>query len=164
MKTERADLRAGFEARLAGLGFDLVQMDLAGHAGRPVVRLRVERDPPDRAVSLDDCARISRHMEGWLDGEGEFPDSYVLEVSSPGIERPLVRDRDFERFQGSRVAVSAPRAVPGRPDRMEGELLGLASDPGGSAVVRIRLNGGDEVDIPRTGIASARLVHEWGAR
>ena len=158
---DRWDLREGFEERLAGLGFDLVQIDWAGHARRPVIRLRVEHDPPDRPVSLDDCTRVSRHMESWLDAHADVPASYVLEVSSPGIERPLTRARDFERFSGSRVAVRLRDPLPGRPAHLEGRLLGTGPGDDGRRRVLLRLQGGDEVRVPRDSIVRARIVHEW---
>ena len=162
MKSNRLELRTRFEERLARLGFELVQLQWAGHARRPVIRLRVEHQVPDRAVSLDDCAAVSRQMESWLDRESTVPDRYVLEVSSPGLERPLTRDRDFRRFRGRRVAVTGSEVLCGRSARLEGELLGLGSaGEDGAAAVLLRLNGNDEVEVPRASIKDAHLVHDW---
>lgn len=162
MKSNRLELRKRFEERLARLGFELVQLQWAGHARRPVIRLRVEHQAPDRAVSLDDCAAVSRHLESWLDRESTIPDRYVLEVSSPGLERPLARDRDFRRFRGRRVAVTGTEVLCGRSARLEGELLGLGpADRDGAAAVLLRLNGRDEVEVPRASIKDAHLVHDW---
>ena len=105
------ELQTGFEARLARIGFELVQLEWAGHARRPVIRLRVEHEASDRVVSLDDCATVSRHMESWLDREATLPDHYVLEVSSPGLERPLTRDKDFRRFRGRRVVLKGSEVL-----------------------------------------------------
>ena len=165
MNTDRLDLRTGFEERLADLGFDLVQIEWAGHPRRPVIRLRVEHDPPGRFVSLEDCTRVSRHMESWLDEEERLPANYVLEVSSPGVERPLTRDRDFDRFKGKRIDVRLRKSIRlGRPGRMLGTLLGPVRSPDGSPAVRLRLQEGDEIEIPRDGIAAATLVYDWGTR
>ena len=162
MKTDRAELERGFEAQLATLGYEIVQVEWAGSAQRPIVRLRVEhRAPPDRPVSLDDCARVSRCLEAWLERGARLPEHYVLEVSSPGLDRPLTRGRDFHRFRGRRVTVRGSQVLHGRSARIEGELLGLARGGDGSEAIRLRLNGGDEVEVPRTVVRDARLVHEW---
>jgi len=109
---------------------------------------------------VEDCARVSRALEHWLDGAPTMPERYVLEVSSPGVERPLRRPGDFERFRGKRVAVKGPAPLAGRATRLEGELLGLAGGTGEERV-RLRLPGGDEVEIPRSQITGAHLVFKW---
>ena len=154
------ELGLELEERLSSLGFYPVQVDWAGSRNRPILRLRIDREALDRAVSLDDCATVSRALEAWLDGDERVPERYVLEVSSPGVERPLVRDRDFERFQGSRVRVKGRKRPGGSRPGWEGELVGLEGS-GDEAVLRLRLNGGDEVRIPREDIDGARLVYEW---
>lgn len=164
MRPDRLELQKGFEDRLSHLGYELVQVEWAGHVRRPVIRLRVEHEPPDRPVSLDDCASVSRHMEAWLDREEALPDSYVLEVSSPGLERPLTRGRDFQRFRGRRVAVKGREELVGRSVHLEGELLGMVRGADGAEKVLLRLNGGDEVEVSRTNIEGARLIHDWKIR
>ena len=161
MKIDRPELREGFEEQLANLGFEIVQLEWAGSAQRPVVRLRVEHQAAETPVSLDDCALVSRGLEAWLDDGGRLPERYVLEVSSPGLDRPLTRDRDFQRFRGRRVAVRGTEVLCGRASRLEGELLGLVRDGDGPAAIQLRLNAGDEVEVPRTAVRDARLVQEW---
>lgn len=161
MKANRAGIREELETRLSGLGYELVQLDWAGTAGRPVIRLRVEREALDRPVSLDDCATVSRGIEAWLDEDARVPERYVLEVSSPGLERPLTRDRDFRRFRGRKIAVTGTETLHGHSSRLEGELLGLGGEDGGPGSIRLRLNGGDEVEVPRSRVSAARLVHDW---
>jgi ribosome maturation factor RimP len=109
---------------------------------------------------VDDCAKVSRALEPWLDGREDLPERYVLEVSSPGVDRPLLRDRDYERFRGEWVAIKGHDVLAGRARRLEGELLGLEGE-GGTAAVRLRLQDGDEVSIPRESIAGANLVFTW---
>ena len=161
MKANQAEFQREFEERLSRLGYYLVQIEWAGNAHRPVIRLRVEREALDRPVSLDDCATVSRGIEGWLDEDARVPDQYVLEVSSPGLERPLTRDRDFRRFRGQRIAVQGTGALRGGASRLEGRLLGLVEGGGGDASILLQLSGGDEVEVPRSRVAGARLVHEW---
>jgi len=161
LKTNRAGIQEELETRLSGLGYELVQLDWAGSAVRPVIRLRVEREALDRPVSLDDCATVSRGIEAWLDEDARVPEQYVLEVSSPGLERPLTRDRDFHRFRGRKIAVTGTETLHGRSARLEGELLGLGGKDGAAGSIRLRLNGGHEVEVPRSRVATARLVHDW---
>jgi ribosome maturation factor RimP len=112
-------------------------------------------------VTVDDCARVSRALESWLDALPVMPERYVLEVSSPGLERPLLRTRDWTRFAGQRVAVMGEKALAGRARRLEGELLGLSHDELQRELVRLRLAGGEEVAIPREEIQKAHVVFHW---
>ena len=84
-------------------------------------------DPP---VTVDDCARVSRALEGWLDEHDEIPERYVLEVSSPGIERPLTRPRDWERFVGEPVVVEGFGVLAERSSRLEGGAVGVGLGAG----------------------------------
>jgi ribosome maturation factor RimP len=110
---------------------------------------------------VDDCAKVSRALEVWLDEHEELSDRYVLEVSSPGVDRPLVRARDFERFRGERVAVKGKEVLLGKATRLEGELLGLVDGDTEAEAVLLRLPDGEEVRIPRAEIRKAHLVFTW---
>lgn len=158
---ERARTSTQIEERLSELGYDLVQLQWAGSPRRPVVRLRIERSALDRPVSVGDCATVSRSLEPWLEAETGMPGKYVLEVSSPGLDRPLTKGRDFDRFRGRLVALKGREALCGRSSRLEGELLGLADGSDGAAAIRLRLAGGEQVDVPKSQVEAAHLVHEW---
>lgn len=152
------------EDRVAGLGYDLVDVEWAGSRARPIVRLRIdlrEDRAEGRSVSVGECAEVSRALEPWLDGLETMPERYVLEVSSPGLNRPLNRSRDFARFAGEQVAVKGDGDLAGRARRLEGELLGIETGGDGVERVRLRLPGGDEVGIPRDEITGAHLVFRW---
>ena len=154
------EIRREAEDRLLDLGIDLLSMDWAGSGKRPVIRLRIERSPMgDPPVTLDDCARVSRALECWLDEHDEIPERYVLEVSSPGVERPLTRLQDWERFAGESVVVVGYGVLAERSSRLEAELLGLDSEP--EPTVRLRLGDGAEVGVPITDIKGARLLVKW---
>ena len=84
----------------------------------------------------------------------------MLEVSSPGVDRPLLRQEDFDRFQGDGVAVIGRELLLGRVTRMEGKLLGLRGE-GSEEVVALQLMSGEEVEIPRAEIRKVNLVFEW---
>lgn len=156
-------LQAEIEDLLERLGFELVEVERAGSRTRPVLRLRIDRldASAEEGVSLEDCVRVSREVERSLDERPGFSPRYVLEVSSPGVERPLLRERDFARFVGRRIAVHL-RASGDAPARtIEGELLGLEEgepDP----VVRLRTDAGEEVTFPLPETRKIHLVFEWG--
>jgi ribosome maturation factor RimP len=113
-------------------------------------------------VNLGDCARVSRALEQWLDGIDALPDRYVLEVSSPGVDRPLNRPDHWRRFIGRRVAVKGRGVLADRARRLEGELLGYDGLEAAADRVRIRLQNGDEIELGRDEIEEAHLVFEWG--
>ncbi|HXQ30171.1 MAG TPA: ribosome maturation factor RimP [Gemmatimonadales bacterium] len=92
-------------ARLADLGLDLADLRIGGTPQRPLAQVRIEWPPsdPSRPVGVDDCARASRALEAWLDAEGVLGPRYILEVSSPGIDRPLRWPSHWARFVGREV-------------------------------------------------------------
>jgi ribosome maturation factor RimP len=149
--------------RIEGLGYELVEVHWGGSGQRPQLKLRIDRPDsgPGTGVTVDECAKVSRALEPWLDEHEALSRRYVLEVSSPGVERPLVRRRDFERFRGERVAVAGKEVLAGLATRLEGELLGLDGEGAGSEAVRLRLRDGREVSIPRAEIRKANLLFEW---
>ncbi len=151
------------EARVESQGFELVDVQWAGSRNRPILRVRVDHagSAPGKGITVGECAAVSRALEPWLDSHDGIPERYVIEVSSPGLDRPLLRDRDFQRFRGERVAVKGNAVLAGRARRLEGELLGLEEDGGEAGAVRLRLPDGDEVSIPRSEIAGANLVFTW---
>jgi ribosome maturation factor RimP len=160
MATPVADVAEQMDDRVAALGFELVELEWAGSERRPIIRLRIDRLEGEGAVTVDDCAVVSRGLEPWLDELEALPERYVLEVSSPGVDRPLVRARDFERFAGEDVVVKGRALLAGRSRRLEGVLLGLTVDGEGEKV-RLRLANGDEVEIPRDLVTGAHLVYRW---
>ncbi|BDG59398.1 ribosome maturation factor RimP [Caldinitratiruptor microaerophilus] len=139
------------------MGIELVAVEYVREAGRRFLRLYIDKPG---GVNLDDCEAVSRRAEVLLDQEDPIPESYYLEVSSPGLERPLRKDADFERFAGRRVRITTYSPVGGRR-RFEGELLGLSE---GRVRLRVAPQGKgepEEVAIPREQVASARLRAEF---
>jgi ribosome maturation factor RimP len=157
------EIEIAVERHLEELGFELVELERAGPRARPILRLRIDlRDPEaGRAVSLEDCSRVSRSLEAMLEERGDVPERYVLEVSSPGVERPLVRRRDFERFKGKEIALHGKGALHGNAKRVEGELLGLEGE-GGDERVLLKIGEGEEIAIPRSQTKRIHLVYRWG--
>jgi ribosome maturation factor RimP len=156
-------LERELESRVEALGYEFVELETAGSRARPILRLRIDvpGSSPGHGVSVGDCTRVSRELEPYLDAVPELSDRYVLEVSSPGVERPLLRRRDFERFTGQEIAVKTSEPVgPGGRKRFEGELLGIAGEAGAERI-RLRLADAEVMEIPRTSIARAHLVFRW---
>ena len=134
---------------LADLGFGLVRVMLLAKRRRTlqVMAERADGSP----VGVDDCVTISRALSALLDAADPIPGAYDLEVSSPGIDRPLVRPVDFERFAGFEAEVVTREPVDGRR-RFRGRLLGLRDDD-----VELRHEGGT-FSIPVAAIAEAKLA------
>jgi ribosome maturation factor RimP len=159
-----SSLQGEIERRVEELGFEVVELERAGDRRRPILRLAIDRPdsvPGQPGVSLDDCSAVSRALEPHLDAREDLPGSYVLEVSSPGVERPLVRRRDWERFAGRPVALRGKAPLAGRARRLEGTLLGLKTAENGGDAAALRLEDGAEVRVPLAEIDRANLVFRW---
>jgi ribosome maturation factor RimP len=136
-------------------GFDLVEFRRGGTGRRPLLDVRIDRRDGTK-VTIDDCARMSRALEPRLDASGMVGDQYVLEVSSPGVERPLRHAADWRRFTGRRASVSS--AVVG--GRIEGDIVGLEGSEG-SEIACLRDSKGVEHRVPLADVKEARLVFVW---
>ena len=135
------------------MGYELVLLEFNPHKGSALVRLFI--DAP-AGVTLGDCEKVSREVEGLLDVEDPIPQNYRLEVSSPGLDRPLVKPAHFERFAGqvAKVQLTAPKA--GGRRKFQGVLKGLKDgrvvlDTADAGTVELRL---DEIE-------RARLVPDY---
>src|SRR5690349_21572068 len=155
-------LEREIEGQVEALGYELVELEQVGSKNRPILRIRVDREgtKPGDGITVDECAKVSRALEAYLDEASGIPEKYVLEVSSPGIERPIRRRREFERFAGWPVSIKLHRAYENRGKRLEGELCGI-SGPDDEEIVRLKLEDGTEIDVPRVEIARANLVFRW---
>ena len=159
-------LEQELERRIEALGYELVELERAGSKNRPLLRLRIDLaggSEPGAGVTVSDCTAVSRALEAYLDEEAGIAERYTLEVSSPGLERPLVKARDFERFAGEEIALRGREPLAGRARRLEGELLGR-TEREGREFVRLRLMDGTEVDVARDEITRAHLIFRWEDR
>lgn len=134
---------------LNDMGFDLVRVQITG-AQRRTLQIMAERHD-DAGMTVDDCAAISRSVSALLDVEDPITGSYTLEVSSPGLDRPLTRPKDFDRFAGLEAKLELRRPMDGRR-RFRGRLRGLSND-----TVHIDVEG-CEVAIPFDEIDRAKLI------
>jgi ribosome maturation factor RimP len=155
-------LERDLEAQIEALGYELVELERVGTKARPILRIRVDRvgTTPGNGVTVAECAKVSRALEEYLDAAQGLSDKYLLEVSSPGVERPLRRRAEFERFTGWPVSVKLHRKMETYGKRIEGELCGVSGE-GAEEVIRLRLDDGSEVSVPRAEIARANLVFRW---
>lgn len=139
------------EPMLNDLGFDLVVARMIGGARRTLQVMAEPRDR-ERIMTVEDCAEISHAVSAVLDVADPVPGRYSLEVSSPGLDRPLVRAADYERFAGEVARVEIEGEIGGRK-RFKGRLAGLV----GGRMVRMQLERGEELELPIERIRKARL-------
>ena len=141
------------EPSIRAMGYNLVRVQYSA-GGRAVLQVMAER-VDDGAMDVDDCAELSRTIAALLDVEDPIAGPYTLEVSSPGIDRPLIKLDDYDRFAGHEAKVELAAAVDGRK-RYRGRLIGVAGN-----CVRLRLADQPEdgtVELPFADIAKAKLV------
>jgi ribosome maturation factor RimP len=137
------------EPSLEAMGYRIVRVMLSGRH-RPTLQLMAERRD-DEPMSVEDCAEISRQVSALLDVADPITGAYTLEVSSPGIDRPLVRPQDYDRFAGFEAQLEMAQPHDGRK-RFRGRLLGCADGD-----IRLASPAG-EVRLPLAAVAKAKLV------
>ena len=149
--TDVAGIARLIEPEVKHLGFDLVRVMMIGGASDPTLQVMAER-PDTRQLDLADCEKLSRSLSELLDREDPVEGSYRLEVSSPGIDRPLTRPADYRDWAGheARITLAAPRD--GRK-QFTGQLEGLDDDQ-----VRLTDKEGRAHALPLSAISSAKLV------
>ena len=153
------DVAAVVEPVCRANGVELVLTQWVHQHGASILRVMIDRpsssDDAGSQVTLADCQAVSRALSVALDvHEDAIPGRYQLEVSSPGLDRPLVRPEDFERFSGKRVKIKTTRAVEGRR-AFTGTLLGLSD----AEAARVDVDG-SVFAIPLSEISKAHLVVE----
>lgn len=139
------------EPEVNNLGYDLVRVAMIGGSSDPTLQVMAERHDT-RQLDLADCERISRRLSDVLDLCDPIEGSYRLEVSSPGIDRPLTRLRDFADWTGyeARISLKEPR---GERKQFSGTLEGLDGE-----TIRLRGKDGQDYALPFSDIASAKLL------
>src|SRR5262245_16992807 len=151
-----AQLRERVLALLEQSDLELVDVELGGSPRGLIVRVLVDKPG---GVSVEDCARVSRAVGDDLEAADAFPGRYTLEVSSPGINRPLKRREDYERFAGEEAEVVTVEKIGDQRDH-RGRLAGF--DPASDSVL-LTLDSGSTVAIPLGAIRRAHLRRDpWG--
>jgi len=142
-----------FRSRLEALGLELADLRIGGTQARPLVQVRIEwPDASPRQVTVDDCATASRVLEAWLDADAPLGRRYLLEVSSPGVERPLRWHRHWVRFVGRDV-----QATVAGLGRVRARIVAVPD----AATVVLAPQGGAPRPVPLAGIRDARLAVDW---
>jgi ribosome maturation factor RimP len=148
-----ASLAERVESRITptieSMGYDIVRVEITGKEPL-VLQIMVERQD-EKQLDVEDCASVSRAISALMDVDDPIDDAYTLEVSSPGLDRPLVRPQDFDRFAGYEAKVEAERLINGRKN-FKGRLIGLEEN-----VVKISVD--DTVmEVPIVDIKRAKLL------
>ncbi len=134
---------------IAAMGYKIVRIQISG-SKRPRLQVMAER-ADGSGMTIDHCADLSRAVSAILDVEDPLPGAYLLEVSSPGLDRPLVKREDFDRFAGFEVRLETVRMIEGRR-RFRGRLEGTDD---ASVVIVVD---GQRLSLPFDEVASAKLV------
>ena len=143
-----------FRVRLESLGFDLADLRIGGTPARPLAQVRIDWPPaePPRQVSVDDCTAASRALEAWLDEAGPLGSRYVLEVSSPGLERPVRWHRHWVRFVGRDVNVKLAGL-----GRVRARIVAVPDE----GTVTLAPERGEPRTVPLADARDARLAVDW---
>ncbi|AFJ01751.1 hypothetical protein Q7C_578 [Methylophaga frappieri] len=136
------------EASIETLGYELVGVEYLQGGHNPILRIYIDAE---QGISIEDCERVSHQVSGVLDVEDPITKAYMLEVSSPGFDRPLFKKKDFVRFAGQMAKISTKLPVNGRRN-FTGELQGVEDDE-----ILIEVDG-EVFSLPFTRLAKARLL------
>lgn len=150
------DLRMHVEPIVAEHGCELVDVERTGGQGKTILRVIVDNTSGDGRVGVDALARMSREIETQLDAADAVTGAYDLELSSPGLDRVLAREKDFAAAVGEQVKVKARRPLDGRR-HFKGRLVGFDAGE-----VRIEIDGKD-VSVPFDAIEKANRIYEFSA-
>lgn len=147
-----AALREALRDLVESLGYECVGTEWVKESGRPVLRVYIDSIG---GILIDDCSRVSRHLNGFLDSHADdLPSQYTLEVSSPGLERPLFGADDYRRFIGHKAHLRLFRKVEGQK-KASGVISAVTADS-----VLIQLDDGSQWHVPFEVISRAHLVYE----
>jgi ribosome maturation factor RimP len=148
---DMAGLSRLIEPEVKSLGYDLVRVAMIGGTSDPTLQVMAER-PDTRQLDLTDCEVISRRLSDWLDANDPIEGSFRLEVSSPGIDRPLTRHKDFADWIGHEARIGVVQERDGRK-QFSGTLAGVEGDS-----VKLTGKDGKSYELPFSAIASAKLL------
>lgn len=144
-------IRALAEPVLGSFGIELVDVSYTAEHGRKVLRIFIDKPG---GVTLDDCGEVSRELGTVFDVEDPIPQRYVLEVSSPGLDRPLKKEEDFRRFTGKKAKIRTKEALEGR--RNFSAVIDAVKD----SVIYVTDFDGKKFEIAISNIERARLEIE----
>lgn len=132
--------------------FELVDVEFVKEGPYRYLRVTIDSEP---GISLDDCADVSRYINGKIDSVDPIEEQYFLEVTSPGVERPLKKDSDYAKFAGEKVQLKLYQPFEGQKV-IVGELVGLEND---NVIVNHEKMG--KIEIPKSKVSLAKLVVDF---
>lgn len=155
MRKDQTHLWELFEPVVVGMGFDLIEIEHFPNPKHGVLRLYIDTPQgSDKAIVVEDCSAVSRQISALIDVEDPISGQFNLEVSSPGLDRPLRRLQDFQRFIGALVKVKTAMPLEGQRN-FKGRMLEVNED-----VVIIETDD-EEISVPMSAIEKARIVPEF---
>ena len=151
-EVERDRIRQLVAEVIEGQGYELVEFELKGGGRNGILRVFIDKPA---GISHQDCELVSEQLGTVLDVEDLIPFAYTLEVSSPGLDRKLVKDSDYTRFEGKLAKIQTRVALQNQKT-FKGRLRGLQGDS-----ILLELPKGGLIEIPRDVIQEARLEVDW---
>ena len=146
------------EPVVTGQGYELVDVEFTNELGSRILRVYIDNPRPNQSgggVGLDDCAQVSRELSAVLDVDDAIQGHYSLEVSSPGLNRPLKKESDFARFVGKKAKIRTRHPIGESRRNFSGTLVEVA---GG----KVKIDVGDQVcEVPVDAVEKANLVYEF---
>lgn len=156
-QTASDKIRVIAERIAASFGMELVDLEYKREGRQMVLRFYLDKDG---GITLDDCANVSREISAVLDVEDLIPEKYVLEVSSPGLNRPLKSDYDYVRYHGRLVKIRTYEMLQDSAGNKRKTFLGLLTGFS-EGTIHIDLKEGQKAEIPLDKVAKAHLEFEW---
>ena len=151
MRRELTHLWELFEPVVNGMGYDLIEIEHFPNPKHGVLRLYIDKE---EGITIDDCSDVSRQISALIDVEDPVRGQFNLEVSSPGMDRPLRRVKDFQRFTGSKVKLKTMMPLDGQRN-FSGRLLEADEE---SLTIETDT---EEITIPMSALEKARVVPEF---
>ncbi len=143
------------EPVVTGQGYELVDVEFKNELGAWILRVYIDNPRAEGGIGLDDCAAVSRELSAVLDVDDVIPSHYSLEVSSPGLNRPLKKEADFARFVGKKAKIRTRHPVGESRRNFSGTLVEVV---GG----KVKIDVGDQVcEVPVDDVEKANLVYEF---
>lgn len=152
MSSRTEAINAIIERVTAREGLELVHWEMVGPKNNSVLRIFIDKPG---GVTHNDCEAVSKQVGTLLDVEDLIPTQYLLEVSSPGVDRPLYKPADYERFAGNKVKVRTQTPVNGQRN-FKGKLLGIEAN-----LVKLQVEGGNEIEIAFDNITKGNIEYEF---
>jgi ribosome maturation factor RimP len=152
---DQKKLESLVEPVVTGQGYELVDVEFKNELGAWILRVYIDKPGSEERVGLDDCASVSRELSAVLDVDDTIQGHYSLEVSSPGLNRPLKKESDFARFVGKKAKIRTRHPIGDSRRNFSGTLVAVA---GG----KVKIDVGDQVcEVPVDAVEKANLVYEF---